>query len=80
MGKIVKAVNVINSEASDLETKLRSLDMRVTETEKCCEVLLRTNETHKIELKTTKRKKITNRNNLKHYRKLVNGLKRKHKD
>ena len=53
--KVEKTVNVINSKVSDLETKLRSLDTRVTETEKCCEFLSETNESHKSELKTAKK-------------------------
>ena len=55
MEKIEKTVNVINSKVSALETKLRSLDTQVNETEKCCEFLSETNETHKTELKTAKK-------------------------
>ena len=52
--KIEKTVNVINAKVSDLETKLKSLDVRVTENEKLCQFTAAESECNQKDLKTTK--------------------------
>ena len=52
--KIKKTVNMINVKVTDLETQMKSLDLRVTETEKSCKFISETHESNKKELKTAK--------------------------
>lgn len=58
--KIEKTVNSINAKVSDLETKMRTLDTRVTETEQSCQFSAGENESNKKDLKNCKgRYKVT---------------------
>lgn len=52
--KIEKTVNMINVKVTDLETQMKSLDVRVNETEKSCKFISETNESNKKELKNAK--------------------------
>ena len=49
-----KTVNMINAKVTDLETQMKSLDVRVNETEKSCKFISETNESNKKELKNAK--------------------------
>ena len=52
--KIEKNVNMINAKVTGLETQMKSLDVRVDETEKSCKFISETNESNKKELKNAK--------------------------
>ena len=49
--KIEKTVNMINVKVTDLETQMKSLDVRINKTEKSCKFISETNESNKKELK-----------------------------
>ena len=49
-----KTVNMINAKVTDLETQMKSLDIRVNETEKSCKFISEANESNKKELKNAK--------------------------
>ena len=49
--EIKKTVNLINVKVTDMETQLKSLDLRVTQNENSCSFISETNEKHKQELK-----------------------------
>ena len=52
--KIEKTVNATNAKVSDLETKMKTLDTRVTETEQSCQFSPSEVESNKTDLKTAK--------------------------
>ena len=52
--KIEKTVNVINAKVTDLETKIKSLDMRMTENEKLCQFTAAESESNQKDLKSTR--------------------------
>ena len=49
-----KTVNMINAKVIDLETQMKSLDVRVNDTGKSCKFISETNESNKKELKNAK--------------------------
>lgn len=52
--KIEKTVNQISVKVSDLETQMKSLDTRLTQTEESCDFISKVHETQKNELKAAK--------------------------